>query len=604
MKLITRIALRLSLSLLPLMALWAAVFYYAMIDQVNDDTDDVLEKYSEMIIMRMLSDHPLPEKRDGNNNSYTLTRVSEDYASKQTGYVFRDAEVYIAEQQEWEPARLLTTIFRSGDGAYYELIVSMPTFEKTDLLASILQWVVYLYAMLLLIVLGMTTWVFNRSLGPVYRLCCNGWTDIPRWPERGASRSILDRRVPAALCRCPSRPETFGGGFRAAKAVHRQRLAHELPERRWPCFGHAWTGWTMPRWEKEAVGHVVSMRRTLNHAIAVEQDLAVARQDRQQPVRGLRAGGPWRVCRRQVALCGLFEGRGCTPGCACRAFYCVDERNAGRGACLQSGAQRLYPSACGAALSTYIRRVRRSWWRTTESGGWTATGSSSASTRAPNGRARPDWVSRWSGRVQLLRPACGNTTGTDGTASRIVRLSVPPDLRFVQRTENKNNEPITGPSCPAFFPKQPDMSEKPRKQTPVCFWPHDRDKGQVRRCGEEALCGHDTFRAGHDMRALCGVAIYLLSASSPPGSAPCPLRHRCRKHRCGAVELRESVPDSRPPHTASTGRPSKHAGTAPASNTTFRRSPVSSVSTARRRPTSCAHFPDIPVLRETGDGGG
>lgn len=76
MKLITRIALRLSLSLLPLMALWAAVFYYAMIDQVNDDTDDVLEKYSEMIIMRMLSDHPLPEKRDGNNNSYTLTRVS------------------------------------------------------------------------------------------------------------------------------------------------------------------------------------------------------------------------------------------------------------------------------------------------------------------------------------------------------------------------------------------------------------------------------------------------------------------------------------------------------------------------------------------------
>ena len=65
MKLITRIALRLSLSLLPLMALWAAVFYYAMIDQVNDDTDDVLEKYSEMIIMRMLSDHPLPRSATG-----------------------------------------------------------------------------------------------------------------------------------------------------------------------------------------------------------------------------------------------------------------------------------------------------------------------------------------------------------------------------------------------------------------------------------------------------------------------------------------------------------------------------------------------------------
>ena len=273
MKLITRIALRLSLSLLPLMALWAAVFYYAMIDQVNDDTDDVLEKYSEMIIMRMLSDHPLPEKRDGNNNSYTLPRVSEDYASKQTGYVFRDAEVYIAEQQEWEPARLLTTIFRSGDGAYYELIVSMPTFEKTDLLASILQWVVYLYAMLLLIVLGMTTWVFNRSLGPVYRLLqwLDGYTLGGRNEALPEASSIDEfRRLYAAVHQTMKRSEEafeqqkqFIGNasheMQTPLAVCRNRLEMLVDD------AHALTG--------EQLGEIAKVQRTLDYLVRLNRSL-------------------------------------------------------------------------------------------------------------------------------------------------------------------------------------------------------------------------------------------------------------------------------------------------------------------------------------------
>ena len=43
MKLIYRIALRLSLVLLPLLALWAVLFYAAMVDEINDEADDALE---------------------------------------------------------------------------------------------------------------------------------------------------------------------------------------------------------------------------------------------------------------------------------------------------------------------------------------------------------------------------------------------------------------------------------------------------------------------------------------------------------------------------------------------------------------------------------
>ena len=54
MKLILRIALRLSAVLLPLLALWAGLFYYALMGRIREETDDALWDYSELIIQRML----------------------------------------------------------------------------------------------------------------------------------------------------------------------------------------------------------------------------------------------------------------------------------------------------------------------------------------------------------------------------------------------------------------------------------------------------------------------------------------------------------------------------------------------------------------------
>ena len=73
MKLIYRISLRLSAVLLPLLTLWVAVFYFAMVDEINDETDDALEDYSELIIIRKLAGQPLPRMNEGSNNSYSIT---------------------------------------------------------------------------------------------------------------------------------------------------------------------------------------------------------------------------------------------------------------------------------------------------------------------------------------------------------------------------------------------------------------------------------------------------------------------------------------------------------------------------------------------------
>ena len=51
MKLLHYTYRKLSLLLLLLMAVWGVLFYYAIIDEVMDETDDTLENYSEILII-------------------------------------------------------------------------------------------------------------------------------------------------------------------------------------------------------------------------------------------------------------------------------------------------------------------------------------------------------------------------------------------------------------------------------------------------------------------------------------------------------------------------------------------------------------------------
>ncbi len=192
MKLIYRIALRLSLVLLPLMALWGALFYFTMVDEINDEADDALEDYSELIVKRMLAGRELPKPNSGSNNSYSIVRIDAAEAAERPHIEYYDAEVYIPEKEETEPARVLTTIFQDDDGHYYELKVATPTFEKEDLLAAILYWVVFLYLLLLLTTISLTVWVFQRSMRPLYALLhwLDGYT-----PGRNAAPVPNDTRI-------------------------------------------------------------------------------------------------------------------------------------------------------------------------------------------------------------------------------------------------------------------------------------------------------------------------------------------------------------------------------------------------------------------------
>ncbi len=186
MKLIHRITLRLSLILLPILLVWAAVFYYTMVGEINDETDDSLEDYAEMLVRRTLTGGELPGQSDGSNNTYSIELLPDSVHHDQI-LEFKDEKVYIPEKRETEPARVLNMTFSDGDGNTYLLTVSTPTFEREDLLLAVLWHLVALYAILVVTILAVTALVFNYSMRPLYKLLewldnyhpGNGVDDLP-----------------------------------------------------------------------------------------------------------------------------------------------------------------------------------------------------------------------------------------------------------------------------------------------------------------------------------------------------------------------------------------------------------------------------------------
>ena len=169
MKLIYKVTLRLALVVLPVLLLWATVFYFAMVSEVNDETDDSLEDYAEMIARRVCTGEELPTPGDGSNNTYSIellpaTMQYEDCEE------YEDRDIYLHWKKETEPARVLTRIFHDDDGIAYRLVVSIPTFERDDIIKAILIYLAILYAVLLVTILVVTVLVFKISMKPLYSL--------------------------------------------------------------------------------------------------------------------------------------------------------------------------------------------------------------------------------------------------------------------------------------------------------------------------------------------------------------------------------------------------------------------------------------------------
>ena len=170
MNLIQRITIRLSVFLMALLSIWTVLFYLIIVDEVYDETDDLLEVYSESIITRALSGEELPMKYNDTNNSYHIRKISSSYASRHNGLQFRDEVIYVKNKGEDEPARVLRTIYKNRSNQYFELMVAVPTIENAELIQTILFLIIFLYIILMLSITGVNYWILRQSFHPLYAL--------------------------------------------------------------------------------------------------------------------------------------------------------------------------------------------------------------------------------------------------------------------------------------------------------------------------------------------------------------------------------------------------------------------------------------------------
>ncbi len=170
MKLIYKIVLQLLGATTILLTIWGIVFYMIVIAEVNDETDDNLEDYTENLLLAFNNGEELPSQYNGTNNSYYLEQISSSYIDINEKSEISEQEVYIAWKKETEPARIIKTTFINRDGLAYQLTVYTPTIEKDDLAESILIATISLIFLLLVTITLIFIILYRKNMSPLYNI--------------------------------------------------------------------------------------------------------------------------------------------------------------------------------------------------------------------------------------------------------------------------------------------------------------------------------------------------------------------------------------------------------------------------------------------------
>lgn len=169
MKLLSYTYRKLALLLFLLMAVWGVLFYYAIIDEVVDETDDTLENYGEILMESALHDPSILETEGSLMSFYKFTPISEE-EGRHYRQVFYDATVYIELEDEDEPVRVMCTAFHMPDGQYYELKLMISILERDDMVEAMLWYLGALFLLFLICTSIGIQLVLKGVFRPLHRL--------------------------------------------------------------------------------------------------------------------------------------------------------------------------------------------------------------------------------------------------------------------------------------------------------------------------------------------------------------------------------------------------------------------------------------------------
>ena len=169
MKLIRYTHFNISLLLFVLLSIWGGLFYYTIINEVMDETDDALANYRDIIVGKALADPTILDATDSIIHSYSFRRLTDQEAANYRTR-FYDSTVFIETEGEFEPVRVMKSCFLATDMHHYELELRLSTLERDDLIQRILYYLLALYAVLLCCILFSTRLILQSIFRPIHLL--------------------------------------------------------------------------------------------------------------------------------------------------------------------------------------------------------------------------------------------------------------------------------------------------------------------------------------------------------------------------------------------------------------------------------------------------
>ena len=170
MKLLNQSLKYLSISILAIVTVWAAIFYIKIIHEIEGNIDEGLDNYKRLIIQNAHTDSSILTKSYFDEIFFTIREIDKQQAlSIEDSYI--DTVIFMQDPKDKEPesklVRLLTTNFEIN-GQYYELKVANSTIEEYTLIDILLWDVVWLYIIIILGIILINNIALKKLWKPFY----------------------------------------------------------------------------------------------------------------------------------------------------------------------------------------------------------------------------------------------------------------------------------------------------------------------------------------------------------------------------------------------------------------------------------------------------
>jgi len=154
--------------LLVIIPIWAAIFYYSMLAEIYDSMDDGLDNQKLLVIQKARTDSTVFRRTSFEEGDYTIREIPFQLAG-QVHDQYIDTLMYMRNEDEFEPVRMLQTVFTQNN-RYYELKVITSMVEEDDLIQQLLYSLLWLYLGLVASILVLNNVLLRRIWRPFNKL--------------------------------------------------------------------------------------------------------------------------------------------------------------------------------------------------------------------------------------------------------------------------------------------------------------------------------------------------------------------------------------------------------------------------------------------------